>query len=179
MALTTLANLAAGSQPLSIIDGNFNQCVLGPGSSTNGAFAIWNGTTGLALSSSTFAFNPITNTLGSNVSLSNTANYFPGPSIAQGNTGTWFVSGTVCIQDTAGAANMFVKLWDGTTVIASAAVNTIAANAPMFVTLSGYLANPNGNILMSVRDTTSTSGLMTFNATGTQMDCTLSGFRIA
>lgn len=28
MALTVLANLAAGNQPLSIIDGNFNQCAL-------------------------------------------------------------------------------------------------------------------------------------------------------
>src|SRR6516165_6342556 len=57
--------------------------------------------------------------LGADVLLNNTANYFDGPSVAQGTTRTWWASGTITVLDTGAAATIHAKLWDGTTVISS------------------------------------------------------------
>jgi hypothetical protein len=122
---------------------------------------------------------PIHASLGSDVALNNIANYFDGPSIAQGTTGTWFASGTVTVVDSAGAANFNCKLWDGTTVIASAKGSMTSAGFPVSVSLSGYIASPAGNIRISVNDPNSTSGAIKFNASGNSKDSTISAFRIA
>lgn len=124
-------------------------------------------------------FAPITNSLGADVALNNTANYFAGPSIAQGTSGTWFASGSVGLADTAGAATFDVKLWDGTTVIASGRFVSTAASTNIVCALSGYLASPAGNIRISVKDNTSTSGLIIFNGSGNSKDSTISAIRIA
>jgi hypothetical protein len=120
----------------------------------------------------------LTNSIGANVALNNTSNYFDGPSIAQGSTGTWWASGVATVSDTAGAANIDCKLWDGTTVISSArgSINTINFNVA--ISLSGFLATPAGNIRISCKDNASTSGVMLFNATGNSKDSTVSAFRI-
>ena len=124
------------------------------------------------------SFAPITNSLGANVALNNTANYFDGPSVAQGTSGTWFVSGSIVVADTAGAAQINAKLWDGTTVIASGTVNLTAANLGLQISLSGYLASPAANIRISARDVTSTSGLIVSNGSGNSKDVTLTAIRI-
>ncbi len=92
----------------------------------------------------------LTNSLGADVLLNNTANYFDGPSVAQGTTGTWFASGTVTVQDTV-AANIFCKLWDGTTIISSTAVGDTAT---FFISLalSGVITSPAGNLRISCRE---------------------------
>lgn len=128
-------------------------------------------------------FTPITASLSGNVDLNNAANYFDGPSIAQGTVGTWLVSGTVTLGDTAGAADFYVKLWDGTTVIDSSAATCRAAGGVttnlVSVTLSGYINAPAGNLRMSARDTTSTSGKILFDGTGNAKDSTITAIRIA
>jgi hypothetical protein len=121
----------------------------------------------------------IKSSLGANVALNNTALFFDGPSIAQGSTGTWWVSGTVSFVDSAGAALVYCKLWDGTTVIDSATFTTGAANFFGSVSLSGFLASPAGNLRISCRDTTSNSGSIVFNQTGNSKDSTISAYRIA
>lgn len=121
-------------------------------------------------------FGPITNSLGADVLLNNTANYFDGPSVAQGSSGTWFASGTVTLLDTSAAA-AFVKLWDGTTVIASCVVGLAAGNTDI-ATLSGYISNPTGNIRISVRDASNTSGKIIFNGSGNSKDSTITAVRI-
>src|SRR5215469_1021265 len=98
MALTVLANLGAGTQPLSIIDGNFNQCNLGPASSTVGAIATYADTSGKNLLSSSL-LTRFMGTLGADVALNNITTYFDGPSVAQGSVGTWYASGTVTLTD--------------------------------------------------------------------------------
>lgn len=123
--------------------------------------------------------SPITNSLGGDVALNNTGTYFTGPTIAQGTVGTWYASGTVNCKDTAGAANFDVKLWDGTTVMASTRMNATAANVQVSISISGYIASPAGNIRISVKDSTSTSGALEFNASGNSKDCTVSAIRIA
>lgn len=123
---------------------------------------------------------PITNSLGANVTLSNTGLYFDGPSVAQGSTGTWFASGTVTLQSAANNSDEFeVKLWDGTTVIASTQT-TIQSLAPYItsVSLSGYLASPVGNLRISVKCTISTDASIAYNASGNSKDSTISAFRI-
>ena len=122
---------------------------------------------------------PLTNSLGGDVALNNTATYFDGPSVAQGTTGTWFASGTVTLVDTAGLAAFNVKLWDGTTVIASARSQSGAAGAPIAVSLSGYITNPAANIRISARDITSTSGKIVSNDTGNSVDSTITAVRVA
>lgn len=120
----------------------------------------------------------ISNSLGADVNMNVTANYFAGPSTAQGTTGTWYASGNVTFNDTAGAATVYCKLWDGTTVIDSDAVNTPGINAFGSMHLSGVLASPAANIQIGCRDITSTSGVIKFNQTGNSKDSTLTVIRI-
>lgn len=123
--------------------------------------------------------SPITASLGADVALSNTGQYFTGPTIAQGSVGTWFASGSVTLHDTAVAAKMNVKLWDGTTVIASANATTPFANYRVVVSLSGYIATPAGNIRISVNDATSTAGVILYNQSGNSKDSTITAIRVA
>lgn len=132
-----------------------------------------------ALVPADLSMTPITNSLGGDVALNNTANYFDGPSVAQGTAGTWFVSGTVVVLDTAGIATYSVKLWDGTTVIASGSQVGVGASSPMSVSLSGYIVSPAGNLRISAKDITSTNGAIKFNSTGNSKDSTITAIRIA
>ena len=125
------------------------------------------------------SFAPITNSLSGDVALNNTANFFTGPTIAQGTSGTWFVSGTVTVIDTAGAATFHAKLWDGTTVVASAALYVSAANVSGAIAISGYISSPAGNLRISVKDITSTSGAIQSDAGSMTKSSTLSAIRIA
>jgi len=116
----------------------------------------------------------ITASLGADVNLTNTSNYFDGPSITQGTTGTWLVSGTVTVLNPGGNLQLYAKLWDGTTVIASAATTEIGgAQNGVSISLSGMIASPAGNLRISVRDLTSTSGVMKYNVTGNSKDSTI------
>lgn len=123
--------------------------------------------------------SPITASLGSNVALNNTGTYFDGPTVAQGSTGTWFVSGTITAADSSAAANIDIKLWDGTTVIASTTMSTFAAGARGSLGLSGYIVSPAGNLRISAKDTSSTNGSLLYDATGNAKDCTITAIRIA
>ena len=120
----------------------------------------------------------VTNSLGSDVNLNNTSNYFDGPSVAQGTSGVWFASGSVTVHDTAGLADFQAKLWDGTTVIASGSVRGSAANERKVIALSGFISSPAANIRISVKDASSTSGVMLFNQSGNSADSTVSAIRI-
>ncbi len=119
---------------------------------------------GGSLAPPTVALQNASNALSGNVALNNTAAFFDGPSMAQGTSGTWFVSGTVTVQDNASAANILAKLWDGTTVIASTQGFIGGVAGTISLTLSGIIASPAGNIRISVADVTTTSGLIRANS---------------
>lgn len=121
----------------------------------------------------------LTNSLAGDVSMNNTGQFFTGPTVPQGTVGTWYATGTVTLLDTAGAASFNVKLWDGTTVIASTRINAAASNAYATASLSGFITNPAGNIRISVNDQTSNSGLIIFNGSSSSMDSTLTVQRIS
>lgn len=139
------------------------------------------GTLGTAAFTASSAYIPsgsqITVSLSGDVNLNNTSNYFDGPSVAQGATGVWYATGNVTVTDTAGVFSISCKLWDGTTIIASG--NTaLSTNSVVGVALSGYLASPAGNIRISCKDASSTSGKILFNASGNSKDSTISAFRV-
>lgn len=120
---------------------------------------------------------PITASLGADVALNNTGNYFDGPSIAQGTTGTWFVSGTVSVTSST-TDIVYAKLWDGATVIASTS-GPAQAGVDRTMSLSGFITSPAGNLRISCKDVSSTNGKITFNTTGNSADSTLTAIRIA
>lgn len=119
----------------------------------------------------------ITASLGADVALNNIANFFDGPSVAQGIVGTWFASGTVSLS---GVANdqIDVKLWDGTTVIAAARIE-IGPNGTACASVSGFITSPAGNIRISAKDKTNITGNIKFNLTGTSKDSTVTAIRLA
>ena len=134
-----------------------------------------------AIGSNAFApaITTLSNSLSGDVLLNNTANYFDGPTVAQGTAGTWFVSGNVSCQDTSGTATFDAKLWDGATVIASGPQQTVAINSRAVISLSGVISSPVGNLRISVRGETTTSGRLLYNYTATGKDSTIAGVRIA
>lgn len=120
----------------------------------------------------------VANSLGADVLLNNSANYFTGPTVAQGTSGTWVAVGTVTVTDTSGAIQTQCKLWDGTTVIASGKIANLGANVPTTLSLSGTIASPAGNINISCKQPTTTTGKILFNASGESKDSTISAYRI-
>jgi hypothetical protein len=123
----------------------------------------------------------ITASLGGDVAMGAINNVADGPSIAQGTTGTWWVSGSVTVLDTVGVSEIDCKLWDGTTVISSgsAEVSNQAASQPQTVHLSGFITSPAGNLRISCKNISRATGVIKFNLTGTSKDSTISAFRIA
>lgn len=120
----------------------------------------------------------LSNTLGADVLLNNTSNYFDGPSVAQGTSGTWFASGTVSAFDSTSSANFYCKLWDGTTIIASGATQSGGANFLITISLSGFITSPAANIRISCQDPSLTTGRMVANSSGNSKDSTVTAFRI-
>ncbi len=121
----------------------------------------------------------LTAALGSDVAVNNTGLYFDGPSIAQGTTGTWLVTGTVQLSNTASASTCNIKLWDGTTVVASARCFIPGTNSAINVTLSGIVTNPAGNLRISVNDPGTTTSVIKFNHSGNSKDSHIAAVRIA
>lgn len=143
-----------------------------------GQWIVQGGVAPAASSTSTSPLlSSITNSLSGNVSLTTTS-YFDGPSVSQGSSGTWLASGTVTFVDSGAASTFNAKLWDGTTVIASASAATGGAAFKGVISLSGTLASPAGNIRISLNENNSGTGSMLFNFSGNSKDCTVTALRI-
>jgi hypothetical protein len=74
---------------------------------------------------------------------------------------------------------MNVKLWDGTTVINSAHTITGGISLTSAITVAGFITNPVGNLRISVRDSTNTTGAIIFNSSGNSRDSHITAIRIA
>lgn len=124
------------------------------------------------------SLSTLTNSPLADVALNNTSAYFDGPSVAQGTSGTWFVSGTVTLDDVSAASLFYCKLWDGTNVLASGATNTPGATGLNTISLSGEISSPSGNLRISCRDVNTTSGFMLLDASGNGKDSRITAVRI-
>jgi hypothetical protein len=122
----------------------------------------------------------VTNSLVADVNLNSTSTFFDGPSVAQGTVGKWSGTGSVTVIDSAGAASISCKLWDGTTVMASGVFTTNQANFPAVIALSGAMtSSPAGNIRITCKDSTSTSGKIRANLSGVgNSDSTVTAIRL-
>ena len=120
-----------------------------------------------------------TNALTASIPMTPMASYTDGPAVAQGNAGTWFVSGSVTLVDTAGGATLVCKLWDGGAGLAASSSNvTAAAGDAVTVGLSGIVASPTGNLRISCRDDTSGSGQILSTAAGNTKSSVIAAIRI-
>lgn len=122
----------------------------------------------------------ITNSLGSNTALNNST-YTNGPIIAQGTTGTWYVTGTVTLTDSATTALISCKIFDTVTttnILSSVAEHAQVAGLNSSVSMSGFLATPGGSIALACKSSAAATSSMVFNASGNSKDSTLTGFRV-
>lgn len=120
-----------------------------------------------------------TNIIGADVALNNTSNYFDGPSVNAGTgSGRFLAVGKVTVVDTASAAAIDCKLWDGTTVADSGRVTNYTANLPTSLALTGFFLAPAANIKISCRDSGATTGKILFNASGNSKDSSINVLQI-
>lgn len=159
-----------------LLIGNTTGNTLAKATLTQGTgIAITNGSGSIAVAAN---LSSLTNSLSSDVSLTNTSAYFDGPSVSQGTTGKFIAMGTVTMSASS-AANFSVKLWDGTSVIASTRVTLESGMDLVTASLSGPITNPAADLRISVKDTNTTDGLILFNTSGNSKDSTITAIRIA
>jgi hypothetical protein len=122
-----------------------------------------------------------TNSIASDIGMTNGTLFFDGPTVAQGTTGTWWVSGTVTVTEGGVAAGQVnAKLWDGTTIIAGTVGAVQGASSDVIsMSLSGVITNPAGNLRISCQSLSSTIGLIKASGTGITKVSTITAVRIA
>lgn len=165
-------NNSSGAVTLSLAPQAKNTIFVGPASGSNAT------PTFRAAVPADFPITVLSASLTNDVSLSNTGTYFDGPQVAQGTSGTWYVSATVSMTDSTTGAHYKLKLHDGTTLIATCTTNSASAGAGVATSLSGYITNPAGNLRISVLDQSSTSGAISYNNSGLGKDSTITAMRI-
>lgn len=117
------------------------------------------------------------NSLSADVLCSVANTFYVGPTVAQGTTGTFFAVGTVTLYNSA-TDSAYVKLWDGTTLIASALFVILGTQTINAITLSGLITNPTGNIRIEVKMASTTTGKISANLTGLGKDSGLTVLKI-
>lgn len=162
----------ATSIPLGQATGNLSTARLNSGTSA-GATTFWRGDGTWDVPT----LATLSAALGADVALSNTGSYFDGPSVTL-TTGTWLVVSSLTVADTAGAANINFRLYDGTTIYASGRVN-ISSSSNHTVTLSAIITNPGATVRIQANDVTSTLGVIKANASGNSKDSTIYAIRIS
>lgn len=120
----------------------------------------------------------LSNYLSADVALNNIASFFPGPTVAQGTSGTWYASGCITGASTGTADAFVMKLWDGTTVISSGLFRAGSTQGASGSCVSGIITSPAGNLRIDVQDLTGTGGTMKFNSTGLSKDSFIVVYRL-
>lgn len=119
------------------------------------------------------------NTLGGDVTMTNASQFYDGPSMAQGASGKWFVTGGVNVVNSSNT-QFTVKLWDGTTVFDSKiyGFNTTAGSgSDSYCPVSAICASPAANLKISV-SSNNTGSTIKANASGAAKDSQIFGLLI-
>lgn len=122
-----------------------------------------------------------TTSLGANVALNNTANFFSGP-----NTGSigaagqkWFIFGHATMTDTAGAAGFALQIHDGTTALQRVYGQNTGASGNLNMSLGLVVAlSAATTFTLQARDLTSANGTL-FASDGTLPATAISAVRLA
>jgi len=130
-----------------------------------------------SLGTTNFPLNSLTKATTADIAMGSTA-FFDGPSVSQGSAGVWYVSGSLTLEDTATNTQFFVKLWDGTTVIASGATATSGSSSPAQISLSGTIISPASNLKLSAANAFTATGIIKFNKSGSSADSFITAVRI-
>jgi len=103
------------------------------------------------------------------VALNSTSAFFDGPSVSQGTTGIWLVSGSISLSDSNTVCTITGKLWDGTTVISAGQVHIDAPAAvpTASIALTGIITNPAANLKISALSNSVTSFIWNTTILGT------------
>lgn len=117
--------------------------------------------------------------MAADVLMSNTANFFTGPTVSVGPIGVWYVSANAVCTDTSAVASFDYRLWDGATIISSGKVTSQSGGALVSLNLTGFISNPAGNIRLDVKDETTIAGVIKFNASTLSADGSIFVMRIA
>lgn len=141
-----------------------------------GAFTLGYGLSRSLMSLRAGLTTTATGILGADVAL-NTGSYTDGPKATLGS-GLWLVIGNVELIDTSVLANIACKMWDGTTVIASASERVQNTLGGVSVTMSGFITNPVGDVRISCISSSGTSKIL-FNQSGNSKDSMINAVRLA
>lgn len=161
---STVSSLV-GTTGVASIAGNTGSFTLGTG--------LTNSTNDIRVSLPVF-----TSVLGADTNYTSTSFVDTSLSVTQGTTGVFLVLCNVTVLLAASAIPYF-KLYDGTTVIASAGFNGPAGGGRYSTTLSGIITNPAGNIRLAISENNASTTTIKFNATGAGKDSVLTVIRIA
>lgn len=123
-----------------------------------------------------FTPSNLSNALGADITMSDVSLYYDGPTVAQGTSGLWYVSGSITLGVTAGNP-INVKLWDGTTVIASGEATGPTVTGVFQIHLSGIINAPTGNLRISARSP-AVGATMYYDVSGNAKDSNITAFRI-
>ncbi len=96
-------------------------------------------------------------------------------SVTQGTSGTWLATATITAFS-ASNINFFPRLWDGTTVFVSATNPNGQVGFHVATSISGIIANPVGNIRLSIAATAAYT--VKFNFSGNSLDTSMTALRI-
>lgn len=178
---------------LDVVIARLQNCVmaienkLGTGASTPGATAAVLRRTASGASSwgpaqsGDFALTTAEADFATTVALNVAGSYFDGPSVSLA-AGTWLVVGAVEVGSPTATSQIVAKLWDGTTVKASAEILTSAANSYTMMTLAGIVSPvAPATWKISARAPVDTAAVMRgspFTATGST-SCFIRAVRIA
>lgn len=169
-----------GGGALNLLNANGSALSAGQLQANAIAEVVYDGTQWRIIGGAVTIQSPTNSSIAADIALNNTGSYFIGPNINQGANGTWYVGGAISLQDTAGSGIFNVRLTDGTTVIASTTVKSLAINAVIQASFPPItITSPAANLRIEVNDSASTSGKILWNISGGNHDSYISALRIA
>jgi hypothetical protein len=124
------------------------------------------------------AMTSLTNSVAAPVTMTTKLTYYDGPSVAQGTSGTWLVTGTITVNSAAVSDQILAKLWDGTTLIASSLEQANGAQV-VSISLSGIITSPAGNLRISANNVTTNGGTIASSNGIDAKASTITAIRIA